>query len=663
MRTYHARELLNLNKDELWALPEERHRLIFDDGELVTHTRATITSVYLWYPIHDRPDIPLLQAYHLGDQRFTSKLMLKLINRVIWAIHTQDNEATDPEWLAELAFETVNRFYNDFTVHLSAYVATLSMFDILEVMEHPEIQQANAEVEPTEYSIEKVCYQRIKDTLNDPNALIGNPLVEAVKSGTLKMDQVLQCIGPRGYMTDINSDIFPDPITKGYVEGIDKLYDAMIESRSGSKSLLYNKELLRGTEYFNRKTQLIAQYVQRLHNEDCGTSHLIDFPVMETSFSQLKGKYYLGEEGRLTVFQGTETHLIGKTIRLRSVLGCMHPDPQGVCAVCYGRLSFSVPRGTNLGQVSAVSMGDKITSSVLSTKHLDSTSRVEKFVLAAKEKKYIRYGKEPETLYLKKDYHNAKKWITVLREEVKNLADVLMLPSLDSYPTTNASELSKLQISVDRGQQGIEQEVLDVALYNRKSSFSRALLEHIRRVRWTNDAAGNVIIDISGFDVEKPFLTLPFKHVNMFEVMTRIQTFLHSGSEQDNKKLGKAAAKGQPKPKRTKRNYLKNYQDPGEALVVFFNMLNEKLSINITHCEILVYAMMVRSSTQRDYRLPVPGLSGSFEKYNTLMMNRSLAAAMAFEKQDRPLVSASSFIYTKRNSHPYDLLLLGGQMS
>ncbi|MFO5520960.1 hypothetical protein ACLBP3_30600, partial [Klebsiella pneumoniae] len=51
-----------------------------------------------------------------------------------------------------------------------------------------------------------------------------------------------------GIPTDINPDIFKYPVTTGYIDGIWNLYENMIESRSGTKALLNNKELLRGTE-------------------------------------------------------------------------------------------------------------------------------------------------------------------------------------------------------------------------------------------------------------------------------------------------------------------------------------------------------------------------------------------------------------------------------
>lgn len=657
MNRYIAEDLVKLSIDALWALPEERHIVVFADGEVETHTRATIASVYLWYPLREF-SAPILKEYHFGDKRFTSKSMLRIINRVIWGIHAFTNEEVDTEYLAKSAFQTVNRFYNDFTVRISSYVATLSMFDLLDVMMHPKIKAANDAVEPTEHSIEEVNYKAISAVLWDPKELIGNPISEAIRSGTLKLGQVLQCVGPRGFITDINSDIFPEPITKGYAEGIDDLYGSMIESRMGTKSLLYNRELLRGTEYFNRKTQLIAQYVQRLHPGDCGRALLIEMPILKALLPHLKGKYYLDpQSGKMECMNGSEQHLIGTKVQMRSILGCRHPDPAGVCSVCYGQLAHAVPRGTNIGHVSAVSMGDKITSSVLSTKHLDSTSRVEKFVIHATEGKYLCYYKEPETLFLRRELKGKKIKLVVFKHEVQSLADVLMISDLSDYPVTNASQITQMRVVLESRDGTTSSDILKVSLYNRKSSFSRELLEHIQKKQWTHDSDDNVVIDLDGFDIKLPFLSLPYKHVNMYEVMMRIQTFLHSGSENDGKKLGEEEGTN----KRIKKNFLKNYKDPVEGLVVFATMLNEKLSINITHCEVLVYAMMVRSIYERDYRLPKPGLDGFFEKYNTLMLNRSLAGVMAYEKQDRALVNPRSFISKTRSDHPYDFVLRGGR--
>lgn len=657
MNHYKARDLLNLSYEQLWELPSEWHVIEFDDGQkLLARDRITKLSVLNWYPLKAYPDVPILKEYHMGSKRVTAKSLITHLNKVIWGIHDHTNEEADPEHLARLAIEATNWLYNECTVNLSPYVATLSMFDIAEVYNHPAIREANETVEESTYGIESVAYKKIGAAFDDIANFRGNSIIEGYRSGTQKLEQLLQAFGPRGYPTDINSDIFAHPVTVGYVDGIWDLYGSMIESRSGTKALLYNKELLRVTEYFNRKSQLIAQYVQRLHKGDCGTPILIDFPVLKNTLKALRGKYYLREDGVMDWMRGDETHMIGKMIKMRSVLGCTHPDPAGVCSRCYGRLAFSIMRGTNIGQVSAVSMGDKITSSVLSTKHTDATSAVEQFQITGAVARYLRDGDQSETLYLKNDLANQGYRLIIKASEAQSLADVLMIKDLSAYPAESASELT--HIGLIRTVEGEDMgDILPVSLYNRKASLSTEMLCHVQRIGWTPDNRDNIVIDLAGFDFSQPFLTLPYKHVNMYEFMKRVQSFLHSGDNGDGSKLSS------DKVGFTSKTYLKNYKDPVDAIAAFAALINEKIRLNIVHCEVLVYAMMIVSASAKDYRLPIPGITGSFEKYNKVMDNRSLAGKLAFEKQHEPLNSPGSFLYKDRNDHPYDTAVMGGCMS
>lgn len=651
MKRYRAEDLLAMSKDEIWnSLPEENHVVIFADGELESDREGTILSVALWYPFKKFPGCPIHKHNHAGDAFVTAGLINSLVNRAVWDIHAYSGETIDTELLSKSAIECVNELFNEFTVRAASYVTTLSLFDVLEVVEHPEIAAANAEVEPTTASIEGMAYPRIAKAFKDPHSMPGNPIAMGVKAGTLSTDQLVQGFGPRGSPTDINGDIFGTPILTGVVRGIWTAYGSLAESRSGTKALLYNKELLRATEYFNRKTQLIAQSVTNLHREDCGTPYYVDVPVLKGLLKHMAGKYYLKEDGTEDWIRGNEMHLVDKRIKMRSILGCIHPDPIGVCQRCYGRMAFSIPHGTNIGWASAVHIGDKITSKVLSTKHTDASANVDRFQLHQTEARYLKYGAEEETLYLRSTLRNRKLTLILEREEVQALADVLMIKDLSGYPVANASTLTKIGIRTETDR-GPYTDVLNVSLYNRKASLSLEVLQYIQRHRWTLDERDNVVIDLSNFDVNKPFLVLPYKHVNMFEVMKRIQSFLHSGTEGEKMKFGRGGMG---------RTYLKNYRDPAEALVVFASMLNEKMSANFVHCETLVYAMMARNPQQKDFRLPVPGIHGTFEKYSRLMYEGSLSRAMAYERQHYPLNNPNSFINRERNDHPYDLVVMGG---
>ncbi|BDR26857.1 hypothetical protein RVBP20_0980 [Pseudomonas phage sp. NK1] len=674
LNRYKARDLLNLSYDDLWSLPSEWHLIEFDDGKTVVSVdRITKLSVLCWYPLKHYKDCPIPSDHHIDFNRIltdnpkdylnveggrvTSKAMVKHLNKAIWNIYDWSGETVDPEVLSKLAIEGKNWLYNQTTVKLSEYLATLSMFDIAEVYNHPKVREANHNIEPTTYGIEKISYGKVKEVFNDPTQFIGNSIIEGLRSGTQKTEQLLQAFAWRGFPTDINSDIFKYPVTTGYIDGIWNLYENMIESRSGTKALLYNKELLRVTEYFNRKSQLIAQYVQRLHPGDCKTTILAEYPVTKLTLKAFKGKYYQKEDGKLDWIHGNETHLIGTKQKFRSVFGCNHPDSQGICMTCYGRLGINIPKGTNIGQVAAVSMGDKITSAVLSTKHTDASSAVEQYKLGKIESNYLRTGEIPETLYLKKELTQKDYRLVIARSEAENLADILMIDDLTAYPATSATELTSLALVYDDEVNGECGDVLTVSLYNRRASLSIEMLKHIKMVRWELDQRDNIVISLRGFDFNLPFLTLPNKHVNMYEVMKRFQSFLHSGS--DSAEAGKLSTE---KVGYTSKTYLKNYKSPIEALPVFATMANEKISLNISHCEILIYAMMIRSAQYRDYRLPKPGINGQFEKYNRLMQCRSLGGAMAFEKQHEPLNNPGSFLNKMRNDHPYDLLVKGGKL-
>lgn len=658
MGCFVARDLLALSEDDLWRIPhDEYHKLICADGEIEIVGADLINSVLLWYPLLDYPNAPILTSYvHGSDMEFRGGSNLDVLNGMLWSVHSYFGERVDPEMLALAAIRTMNRWYNIVTVRCAASQSTMSIIDVLEVMDQPDIKHANATVEPNRHSIEEVTYKTIERVLKDPNELPLNPIAMGIRCGTQKVDQVKQCFGPRGYVTDINSDIFEEPILKGYVEGIWDLYGSMIESRSGTKALAYNKELLRNTEYFNRKTQLIAQYVRGLADGDCGTPHYQEVPVIKGLLKQMAGKYYLNPlTGKLDWLRGNEEHLIGETIKMRGVMTCIHPGTGIICSTCYGRLSYSVPRNTNIGQVSAVQVGDKITSTVLSTKHTDVTSRVDRLHLSKVEGDYLRYGKQEEALYLRQELKGRNVRLVLDRNEASNLADILMLKDLSGYPVTNASELGQVHILAETAE-GTVSDILTVSLYNRKSSLTTEVLEHLRKHKWEYDPRGNIIIDLSEFDITKPVLILPNKHVNMYEVMKRIRSFLHSGSDD--------GAKSTLDPlEYSGKIYLKNFKDPTTGLMVFANMLNEKLKINIVHCEILVYAMMVRSAVNRDYRLPKPGISGVFEKYNRLMLNRSLSGAMAFEKQHEPFNNPACYLTLDRDDHPYDTVLMGGKMN
>lgn len=658
---YKMRDMIVLPAKTLYReIPKESHiELEFDDGVVVTHTNAMIIGTYPYFPLTKFPHVPLRMAHYLGDKIPSGNQINDLLNGVIWDIHTAEHEKTDPEYLAKLAIVATNWLFNDLTTYAAEHYLSMSGFDLLEMMEYPELKEALATVEPTDFSISKKVYPVVNKIMTDPTILPHNALKRSTMASTAKKAQLLQVFGPMGFRTDISGKLFPRPIVNPLAEGISDLPGALMESRTGAIALLNNKDLLRETEYFNRQTQLVAQYVKNLHHfTDCQTDIRLPFLVTDENLEILAGKYYTKEDGTDDWIRGHEKHLIGQHIALRSIGGCRHTDSQGVCGVCYGRMQFSVPYKTNVGNVSAVELGNKVTSAILGTKHHVASSKVEQFVLGPRELKFMSYGEDPETLYLSTQVKKADKvYLTVLSDEVNNLANIRSVASLDAFPTESVSSLKIAAFQYEDKEGFLQGDIVKTSIYNREASFSLDLLRHMREHKWEIDADENIRIDMTLFPRDKPVFTLPHKNISMFDVMEHIRSFFQSGSEEKNKKLA-----GYRRNRRKEKLFLCNYDSYIEALVVFSNMLNEKMNINLVHVEILLYAMMVRRR-ETDYRLPKPAINGQFEKYNLIMKRRSLSAAILFEHVGRNLSSVEAFSTAPRIDHPYDFVVMGGDYS
>ena len=197
---------------------------------------------------------------------------------------------------------------------LSAYVETLDATDIVSIIYHPSVQEARAEMlaAPSPNSIAKL-YEKVPAILKDPEFLPYNSLKQTAVTGNASVAQINQIIATVGLRTDINSYMFPKPVLDSFGTGIKRLHDFMIESRSASKSLMFQKDPIRDTEYFNRRLQILCQPIRYIFKGDCGTSNTLPWKLQVGDDVALDGSYYEDEDGILQV--------IGKNDHTRKMIG------------------------------------------------------------------------------------------------------------------------------------------------------------------------------------------------------------------------------------------------------------------------------------------------------------------------------------------------------
>lgn len=641
-----ARDIVNMETVELWSIPDGPLEVEFDDGVLETNGKATKLSWYFWPFFRLDPEVPICMHHHIGKGHFTKDLQLKVLGRCLFDVYLyrmrkyQQPPVHPIEMFSLMAMQAINRLYNELTYLLEEYVTGLSAEDFLEVIDHPRIKANNALIRDNYESIE-AAYIANEKVLKDITAFPNNRLALFVRTGIGSVAQVNQNITAVGYRTAANSKMFGIPLLENFAEGVTSAYGHLIESRSASKAVLYTHSPLQKTQYYNREMQLLACAVTELHHfTNCGTKRTIEFPVRHNKdLAVLDGKWMVLEDGQLELIRPTSKHLIGTTVKYRSVIQCEHPHPTGCCSVCYGELCHSVPNFTNIGSLSIIEVCERISQIVLSTKHLDQNAKLEEFEFHGVEAKYMTIHGVDSKIKLKPWVvpHNPK-----LRLNAQALPNLALLGLMDDISTLNPDSIGEL-VSVSLvhdirdGQTIIP---ISVSMGSRRAVMTHELMRYLKDVPGKLVSKNEYEIDLVGWDPVKPLLQLPNKHRNMLEYKNTVENFIKAHNEYE-RRLNKQLSD----------------QDISEALVEFVDIVGAKLTINIVHLETTLYSTMIRAAAQEDYRLPKPYTPREFGKYADIMSRRSLAPAMAYQGHRRVLYDIENFMATERPSSPMDPIL------
>lgn len=654
MRRITARKLLNISLDDIWDSLFGQFILVFDDGqELVTDHKQTIFSRYAWEFHRRYPNTPLLVKHHVSSVlkggRVTMGTHLELLNNVLWDVV----DAIAPQFtptelsfvryqLGELSYEITNRIYNDMTVRCEEYVGTLNLLDFHSIFRHPELEAAYDSRFPDDEWVQDI-YTTIESILRH-KSMHDNPLSKVYRSSLVSSRQLLQCLGPRGYVTDIDQVRFAFPVTRGYYQGIRSYYQYSVETSSTARSLYSAKGPLQDTEYFSRKLQLMCMTVENLHYGDCGTTRYMKWKVSgktehhESDLNILEGKHYVDEDGVLKTVGINDKHLEGKTLNLRAIRYCKHPDPVGVCSTCLGLMSEQIPPMSNLGHACCTHIAEKSAQGVLSTKHLDVSARIDAVMVDPMWQRFVRVGSDGNS-YLFSDniktmLKHGRVKLRLNQEGALNLADVFITDNVGTIPESRFTEFSDIVLEVDG-----EHFEIPVSHEKRMAYLTWDFLEYIRQQQFVMDEDyGQYVIDLTSWKNTRPFMSLPMKQFSMSDHSKDIAQVLESSVKEV-----------------AERDRL---IDPSTTLIELAALVNKKIKVNLAPLEVTLYGAMIRTAAGYDYALPKPHTESGLGVMKYTILYRSLSAYMAFEHHAVAVYSPESYVLTNRPESLMDAILM-----
>ena len=658
-----ARALLKYSSFELSEILTGTFPITFDDGITLNSTaKEAIYSSYFWEFHRQYPNTPLLSGHHVSSilkgKPLTSSTHIDLLQIVYWdTVFVYGNWSTATlvkvidenlrNELTKLVFRVTNMLYNDVSHLAEDSVMSIDVLDFIEVSSHPAVEKAFETISEDTESIGNV-YKEIMEVVENDLILATNSLVKATKAKMVNKNQVLQCIGPRGFVSEVDGAIMPVPVTRSYTQGMRTIYNTIAESRTAAKSYYFSEAPLQDSEYFARKLQFIAMSVERLAKEDCGSTNYINWlikpeeardgrVVFAGDLKYLVGKYYLDEKtNQLKILNISDTHLIGTMIKMRTALYCNTANPREVCQVCFGDMSKNIMPYANLGHVCSATMTQQSSQSVLSIKHLDSSSISDPINFTPELLNYFVSTVKGNIYCLDPKFKETNTRIIISRLELPGLTDILLVDDVAEINPSRVSSIKSIGIatSIIDSDSPIE---VNLSQGGRNVLLTSEFLEYIKIRGWEINSLSAFVFDLDGWDFSLPIFRLPNMEYSFSKHSKAMASIIESRMEN--------------LTERTKP------ESPVRTLVELFDLVNSKINVNIALLEILIYSMMCKDIENKDYRLGRNSSTLTLGVSSDIMANRSLSAAYGYEGQGKLITSPKSFFSEGRPDSIFDVFI------
>jgi len=647
-----ARKLLNYKTHELKEILTGSFILVFDDNvEILTTDRQTLYSSHFWDFHRLYPLLPLRSSHHvqyfLKKENLSSKTHIEMLSVIyrdaLLAYQAHKKEVRDD--LTRLIYTVTNQLYNFIIQETERSVMSIDILDFISVNDHPAVQKAFDELEPTPESIEK-AYQAIMEVIQKDPSLEENSLVKAVKSKMVNSNQVLQCVGPRGFVSEVDGAIMVNPVDRSYTQGMRSLFNTIAESRTAAKSLYFSESPLQDSEYFSRRLQLVCMVVERLHRVDCGSQKYLEWRIKPRIVNNgrevypgdlkfLVGKYYLDEMSQtLKVITKQDTHLIGTVVKLRSVLHCQHPDSKGVCEVCFGQLSENIFDHMNLGHICAATMTRQTTQSVLSTKHLDASSKADPIKYTPELLQYFVREENSTTFKLRPELKQTPYKLIIASQDLHGFTDIKNIDNVDDIDPSRISSIEQIGFSLYASNEDIT--TIQIGQNARKAILTTEFIKYVKKMGWSVNSSHAFVFDMRQWDDKQPIFQLPNMEYSFAMHSKQIAAVIES-------KMKDFEERNKP-------------ETPVRTLFELFDLVNSKISVNIALLEVIIYAMMVNSTQDSNYSLARNSPSATLGVRDDVIHKRSLSAAYGFEYQIKFISDPYSFYQDRRPDHPLDVM-------
>ena len=600
---------------------------------------------------------PIVSKYNIANYytngyftaRSINDLFEVMLENIIKEYVVPNNGHAVLDNIYHMMYRVLNRIYNEIIYGNIDYVTSINIVDLLEIQLHPRLMEAikQVDIERTREAINH-AYDTLDNIIRNDPTMKKNTVAKAYISKQVNPNQVKQVLGPRGYVTELDSTVYAHPIASSFTLGMNDIYDVAAESRSGAKALYLSTKAIEESEYFARELQLVTMTIEKLEFGDCGSTDYMDWYVRpadttvsgKSDIEYMIGKYYLNENtGELEVITHAHRFLEGKTIKLRTAMKCRHPDKHTVCSKCFGEMSYAIHKHTNLGHICAGSMTRDISQSILSTKHLTTSANTTAIILDNIGEMFFEI-KGKDGYAVKSDFLKAtaptKLAIIIDQSEAFGIKDLVTTTNLNKIDPSRIVRLENIIVEATKVDGKKEYFPIKIKSGSKYGSFTYKFLEYIIEYGYTLDDNDRYVISLNKWRSSVPIIKLPQVEFSFIDMSKKIKLLLK------NRKVTKD---------------LESDETQESLLQKLFDLVNSKLNINIALLEVIIYAISVNSIKNNNYDLPRGNPNPEVADIKRCIINRSLGGAYGYEGVTKLIMSPSAFYPKNRTRHPLDVLV------
>lgn len=633
--SFKARDIVNMDRGQVWHLPPGEYAVEFCDGEVAQmRQRELIFNRYVWELFRLCPTVPILAKHSVTSfvqgSAYNADTHISMFDRIFKHIVKTlgIKRYSQKEPFLVCIYDIIDNIQNEIVGNAAPSVFTIDATDFVDVMKQPEIVAISDNLQQTPEGVDR-AYKAIKTYVTTNKS--SNRFLRAYRSKAVNDNQANQCIGPRGFISDLDRTVYRKPVTSGFIRGMGSLYEMMVESCTAAKSLNANGSNIRTSEYTSRRLQLLSMVVEGIVFGDCGSTEYMRVVVTAQNLECLRGKHYLLPDGTLGTIEGDEDHLVDKIVQIRTTLGCKHQENHKVCTTCLGEMSGNFEESSNLGYTVTAYLMEKITQAILSTKHLTHSVRKSLIKLEGLAVKYF-HSNENGDLMFHPDINLTGLQLILPNSKVGKLVDVLNLQHTN-IGLSKIGELEDIVIRDTKHKTPINEKLL-VSYKDRPSVLTRYLLEYIKTCDMQSDPRGNFVIPLDGIDKSKPIFNNPLKEANIISFVNRISSIIELNKDK--------------------------ITDPYQKLDLLFATTLEKFKCNLFVFEILIYATTAFNALNGNYRLGRGSPVSQTENKYAIFHNRDFAALGAYEEQMSAIKDNPMAVFNPhgKQSHPMNVFFV-----